>query len=165
VVHREDMTATVGEVLESEHVEEAIELLYKQDELSGKTPAEQSQAESGNGEMSHAAMEEIEEEETPNVEAAAKEEQPEEERVVEEQPRSWREEAQAKREGDPDASEPRRRRRGVLRFLSPSFMMGATVSATGALVGGVRRAAKDLRDAANKARHAFSGATQGPSAA
>jgi hypothetical protein len=151
VVHREDMTATVGEVLASEHVDEAIELLYKQDELSGKTPPEQSQTEV------NAAMANIEEQETEQAEyvEATKEEQAEQE-----QPRSWREEAQAAREGDPDASEPRRRRRGVLRFLSPSFMMGATMSATGAIVGGVRRAAKDLLHAASKARHAFDGGQQ-----
>jgi len=142
VVHREDMKASLGEVLEHEHVDSAIDLLYKQDELGGNPPqsaqsdthakrAARDMHENGEErpmsarERRHAAGDTWNIRETTNVDDASAEE---------------------------DAA---RVKRSMFRFVSPVFMVPAAWHATSDLIEGFKRALGDLRDAAKKARRSF----------
>ena len=217
VVHREEMRATVGEVLEAEHVDEAIELLYVQDNLAAGrdlndlsalqgTPVEadaavdvarsgtdtapvdvaapaSDHAKSGTPvenfvadvtvaaksvaneaaaavgvvkAAAHTIADAVSEGVTASGAQAAK--AVDGEKVSHANSRARDEnaaEARATNDVEDPATPIAAKPASLLRFLSPRFVLRATRGAVGELVGGVRQARTELREAGERARACF----------
>lgn len=182
VVHREEMSTNLGEVLEHEHVDEAIELLYLEDELSGKAPTRATEAPTTiapavqDVAVAAPAARVEEGEPAPTVEAwvpealfpqeafvptgrypepgQAEEQHAKQEQAKQEQ--AQQEQAQqehAKQEAPAAAKSTKRERRRHL--LSPVFLVKAAWHAAIDVVEGVQRATADVREALRKARGEF----------
>lgn len=131
IVHREAMTATVGDVLEFSHTDDAIKLLYAQDNLAAGRPLNDPVALMGEAVMND------------TVDTAVD---------------RAREENAAEASSTPSSSSPSvspAAPAGLSRFLSPRFVVKATRDAVRELLGGVRQARQALGQATVRARQCF----------
>lgn len=170
LVHEEEMQASLGEVLEAEHEEEAAELEATREDLP-KTADDEILV---HEEAMHASLGEVlgseHEEEAAELEAARAELPPEpgaespadaRARTREARKREATKREATKREARPDATplERTRARRRSRRRVSPLFLVRASFSAARELRRGVKRARrdaqKDLIEAARRAVDCF----------
>jgi len=143
IVHREAMTATVGDVLEAMHTDEAIKLLYAQDNLAAGRPLNDPVALMGETVRSETV--------DTAVERAREENAAEASRVSSQ---SQSQSSSSSPSVSPAAPA------GLSRFLSPRFVVKATRDAVSELLEGVRQARVALGQATVRARQCFVPATE-----
>ncbi len=188
VVHREEMSATVGDVLEALHTDSAIELLYAQDNLAAGRDLSDPTALYGvavtaTDNAVAAASPAISEvvaavgvvkaaattiADTVSAAASVSKAVGSEVEAVS-AAASQRAHAENASEAEAEKRVPRSwepttplstKPSSMLRFLSPRFVIKATREAVGELVSGVRHARSELVDAGVRARRCFGGTVE-----
>jgi uncharacterized protein YjbJ (UPF0337 family) len=166
VVHAEEMRASIGEILETEHVEEAIDLLYAKEELPAGEAVVEAASDAAvevKGAAKAAVQDVVEAVKDAAVEIndAAKNAGPSLHLVSEAAP------ATAQMAGAAATSEPSSsttkttpeaaaaRALPLWRKLSPVRLVKASWQAAGELKSGVGKAADDLKRSVERARQAF----------
>lgn len=129
------LTATVGDVLEHMHTDAAIELLYAQDNLAAGRPLNDPTA--------------------MHVETAARVTVVGVDSVTVGPATATPAASDGASPGPADGSSPVSPPTSRLRLLSPTFVVKASIDAVHELLGGVRRARRELADATVRARHCF----------
>lgn len=165
VVHEEEMSASVGDVLAHEHAEEAGRLHVVKEQMP----------ETAEAAAREAAQREASQREASQREAAGSAGREEPRQASSQGPRSetprstaprgrnarGRRERRGKRDEEGRAASPHAREGEAeekirwRKLMSPFFLVSATRQAVHELGSGVRRARRDLTDALQRARHAF----------